>query len=141
MNKTVLITGATSGIGLGCAKKFAENGDRLILTGRNPEKLDEIQRELEGKGCQVLTLVFDVRDRAAAAEAGYVAAALGVGPLQHEEDEGVHALFGHKLPELREPSFYVFKFRFEFKSHDDYPLNLLLYCPFCPDCDKISSGW
>ena len=33
--KTVFITGATSGIGLGCARKFAQNGDRLILTGRN----------------------------------------------------------------------------------------------------------
>ena len=69
MNKTVLITGATSGIGLGCARKFAENGDRLILTGRNAEKLEAIKRELEEKGSQVLTLVFDVRDRAAASEA------------------------------------------------------------------------
>ena len=69
MNKTVLITGATSGIGFGCARKFAENGDRLILTGRNAEKLEAIKRELEEKGSQVLTLVFDVRDRAAATEA------------------------------------------------------------------------
>ena len=69
MNKTVLITGATSGIGLGCARKFAENGDRLILTGRNAEKLEAVRCELEEKGCQVLTLVFDVRDRAAATEA------------------------------------------------------------------------
>ncbi|MBQ4222685.1 MAG: SDR family oxidoreductase [Prevotella sp.] len=69
MNKIVLITGATSGIGLGCARKFAENGDRLILTGRNAEKLEAIKRELEEKGSQVLTLVFDVRDRAAATEA------------------------------------------------------------------------
>ncbi|MBR7053437.1 MAG: SDR family oxidoreductase [Prevotella sp.] len=69
MNKTVLITGATSGIGLGCARKFAENGDRLILTGRNAEKLEAIKGELEEKGSQVLTLVFDVRDRAAATEA------------------------------------------------------------------------
>lgn len=69
MNKTVLITGATSGIGLGCARKFAENGDRLILTGRNAEKLEAIKRELEEKVSQVLTLVFDVRDRAAATEA------------------------------------------------------------------------
>ena len=69
MNKIVLITGATSGIGLGCARKFAENGDRLILTGRNAEKLEAIKRELEEKGSQVLTLVFDVRDRAAASEA------------------------------------------------------------------------
>ena len=69
MNKIVLITGATSGIGFGCARKFAENGDRLILTGRNAEKLEAIKRELEEKGSQVLTLVFDVRDRAAATEA------------------------------------------------------------------------
>ena len=40
MNKTVLITGATSGIGLGCARKFAKNGDRLILTGRNEERVN-----------------------------------------------------------------------------------------------------
>jgi len=63
MNKIVLITGATSGIGLGCARKFAENGDKLILTGRNEHKLAEIRKELTGKGSQVLTLAFDVRDR------------------------------------------------------------------------------
>lgn len=62
MNKTVLITGATSGIGLGCARKFAENGDRLILTGRNEKRLEEIRRELEEKGTKVLILIFDVRD-------------------------------------------------------------------------------
>ena len=63
MKKIVLITGATSGIGLGCARKFAENGDKLILTGRNEQKLAEIRKELSEKGCQVLTLAFDVRDR------------------------------------------------------------------------------
>jgi hypothetical protein len=63
MNMIVLITGATSGIGLGCARKFADNGDKLILTGRNEHKLEEIRRELTEKGCQVLTLAFDVRDR------------------------------------------------------------------------------
>lgn len=63
MNKIVLITGATSGIGLGCARKFAENGDKLILTGRNVSRLEEIKKELIGKGTEVLTLVFDVRDK------------------------------------------------------------------------------
>ena len=63
MNKIVLITGATSGIGLSCARKFAENGDKLILTGRNKIKLEEIRHELSAKGVQVLTLTFDVRDR------------------------------------------------------------------------------
>ncbi|MCH5309383.1 MAG: SDR family NAD(P)-dependent oxidoreductase [Prevotella sp.] len=69
MKKTVLITGATSGIGLGCARKFADNGDRLILTGRNEQRLNEIKQELEAKGTEVLTLTFDVRDRAAATAA------------------------------------------------------------------------
>ena len=63
MNKTVLITGATSGIGLACARKFAQNGDRLILTGRNEQRLNEIRKELTEKGSEVLTLAFDVRNR------------------------------------------------------------------------------
>lgn len=66
MKKIVLITGATSGIGLACARKFAKNGDKLILTGRNRQRLAEIQKELTDVGTEVLTLVFDVRDREAA---------------------------------------------------------------------------
>lgn len=69
MKKTVFITGATSGIGLGCARKFAGNGDRLILTGRNSGKLEQLKRELEAEGTEVLTLAFDVRDRQAATQA------------------------------------------------------------------------
>ncbi len=69
MNKIVLITGATSGIGLGCARKFAENGDKLILTGRKEQLLEDIRKELSGKGAEVLTLAFDVRDREAATRA------------------------------------------------------------------------
>ena len=69
MNKIVLITGATSGIGLACARKFAENGDRLILTGRNARRLAEIKQEITAKGTEVITLVYDVRDRAASKSA------------------------------------------------------------------------
>ena len=69
MKKTVMITGATSGIGLGCARKFAENGDRLILTGRNEEKLKAVCEELTSGGTEVCPLVFDVRDRKAATAA------------------------------------------------------------------------
>lgn len=60
MNKIVLITGATSGIGLACARKFAENGDKLILTGRNEHRLAELKKELD---TEVITLAFDIRDR------------------------------------------------------------------------------
>ena len=66
MNKIVFITGATSGIGLACAKKFAANGDKLIITGRNEQRLADIRQELTAKGTEVMTLTFDVRDRAKA---------------------------------------------------------------------------
>lgn len=58
-----MVTGATSGIGLACARKFSENGDKLILTGRNEQRLSEIRKELIDKGTEVYILVFDIRDR------------------------------------------------------------------------------
>jgi NADP-dependent 3-hydroxy acid dehydrogenase YdfG len=64
-----MVTGATSGIGMACARKFAENGDRLILTGRNEDRLADIKKELVAQGADVLTLVFDVRDREKASQA------------------------------------------------------------------------
>ena len=69
MKKTALITGATSGIGEACARKFAEGGYNLILTARRAEKLAEIKTQLEAKGTKVRTLVFDVRDAEAAQQA------------------------------------------------------------------------
>lgn len=66
MKKTVLITGATSGIGEACARKFAEGGYNLILTARRAEKLAAIKAELEADGAKVKTLVFDVQDAEAA---------------------------------------------------------------------------
>ena len=63
--KLVLITGATSGIGAACARKFAADGYRLSLTGRRAEKLNMLKGELEKEGAEVLPLVFDVRDREA----------------------------------------------------------------------------
>lgn len=68
MNKVVLITGATSGIGLACARKFAENGDKLILTGRNENRLSALREELKAHGTEVVTVAFDVRDREKARE-------------------------------------------------------------------------
>lgn len=66
--KTILISGSTSGIGEACARRFAGPGSRLILNGRNAEKLGALQKELEAKGSEVLTLPFDVRDRNAMRE-------------------------------------------------------------------------
>lgn len=67
--KIALITGATSGIGEGCARKFAQGGYNLIITGRNTTKLEQLKKELEQDGTQVLALAFDVRNREAAKKA------------------------------------------------------------------------
>ena len=70
MDKIVFITGASSGIGAGCARKFASQGASLILNARNEEKLSALKEELEQQyGARVCLLPFDVRDRKTAAEA------------------------------------------------------------------------
>lgn len=64
MNKIVLITGATSGIGKACAEKFAANKNNLIITGRRNDRLTELKTDLEKKfGISVLSLCFDVQNR------------------------------------------------------------------------------
>ncbi|MGC4103080.1 SDR family NAD(P)-dependent oxidoreductase [Ferruginibacter sp.] len=66
MNKIVLITGATSGIGKGCAEKFAAARYNLIITGRRKDRLDALKAELESAhSIQVLPLCFDVQDKEA----------------------------------------------------------------------------
>ena len=69
MTKIALITGATSGIGEACARKFSEGGYNLIITGRRGELLEKLASELEAKDAKVKSLVFDVRNRQAAVDA------------------------------------------------------------------------
>jgi NADP-dependent 3-hydroxy acid dehydrogenase YdfG len=64
MNKIVLITGATSGIGKACAEKYAAEGYDLIITGRRAGRLAALKAELEKlNSIRVLALAFDVQDR------------------------------------------------------------------------------
>ncbi len=70
MNKIVLITGATSGIGKACAEKFAAAGHNLIITGRRRDRLEELRSFLQTTfSIAVLHLCFDVQDREAVADA------------------------------------------------------------------------
>ena len=70
MNKTVLITGASSGIGEGCARKFASQRARLILNARSTDKLNALALELKANhNAECYVMPFDVCDRKAAAEA------------------------------------------------------------------------
>ena len=65
-SKIALITGATAGIGKACAQQFAQNGYRLILTGRRNTLLTNLAQSLESEyGNAVLPLCFDIRQRAA----------------------------------------------------------------------------
>lgn len=61
MAKTILITGATSGFGKACAEYFAEQGWKLILTGRRTDRLEALQQQLGNAVRQIITL--DVRER------------------------------------------------------------------------------
>jgi hypothetical protein len=64
MNKTIIITGATTGFGRATALKFAENGFNIIITGRRKKLLDELENELRAIGkTKVLSLNFDVRKK------------------------------------------------------------------------------
>lgn len=64
MNKTILITGATSGFGKAIAYRFAKEGYNICITGRRAERLAAIKEDLEQQyGSKVITLTFDIRDR------------------------------------------------------------------------------
>jgi len=67
--RTVLITGASAGIGAACARAFAAEGPRLLLVARRAERLQELADKLRGSGSDVLALEMDVRDSAAVAAA------------------------------------------------------------------------
>jgi 3-hydroxy acid dehydrogenase / malonic semialdehyde reductase len=60
--KTILITGATSGIGLATAKIFAQNNFKIIITSRKQENLDKTTTLLDNSS-NVLALKFDVSKR------------------------------------------------------------------------------
>ena len=65
-DRTVLVTGASSGIGAACAEIFAGAGCRLVLAARRLDRLDYLADRLRSEhGSDVLTAVLDVRDRLA----------------------------------------------------------------------------
>jgi short-subunit dehydrogenase len=60
--RSVLITGASGGIGAALARSYAEPGCALFLHGRDPARLEAVAKSCEARGARVLTLTFDVRE-------------------------------------------------------------------------------
>ncbi|MCL7986360.1 SDR family NAD(P)-dependent oxidoreductase [Sphingobacterium sp. lm-10] len=71
MNRTVLITGASSGIGKACALLLAQEGYRLVLCARRAERLEDLKKAIqqEHPGTDIFTFTLDVRDAAAVQQA------------------------------------------------------------------------
>lgn len=63
--KTIFITGASAGFGEACARIFAAQGARLILTARRKERLADLRDELATSAAGIHVVQLDVRDRAA----------------------------------------------------------------------------
>ena len=60
--RKALIIGASSGIGLGCAVALAEAGAHVCLSARNVNKLNQVVKALQTKGCSTEALVLDISD-------------------------------------------------------------------------------
>ena len=73
--RVALVTGGGSGIGRAIAHELAHLGARVVISGRNREKLDTVVDEIVAQGGHAEAVVFDIRDEAAvdAAVAGIVA--------------------------------------------------------------------
>ncbi|MDQ3521949.1 MAG: SDR family NAD(P)-dependent oxidoreductase [Gemmatimonadota bacterium] len=80
MMSTVLITGASAGIGAACARAFAAYGARLVLAARRVDRLEQLAADLErDHGTRSQLIALDVRD------AGGVSSTLGSLPAQWGE--------------------------------------------------------
>ena len=60
---SILITGASSGIGAELARGYAKSGVKLVLTARRAEKLAAVKKQCEDKGAEVKTLSLDVNNK------------------------------------------------------------------------------
>ena len=61
--QVIVITGASSGIGLATAVMAAERGARLVLAARSDETLEQLAQEINGQGGQAIAVPCDVTDR------------------------------------------------------------------------------
>jgi short-subunit dehydrogenase len=73
--QVIVITGASSGIGLATAEAAAEAGAKLVLAARSGDTLAEVARRLTGGSCEALAVTADIADAGAAEEIASAAVA------------------------------------------------------------------
>ncbi len=94
--KTILITGASSGIGAALARAYASRGSRLVLWGRNEERLNTTAEECRARGATAETACFDIT------EFDLLAETLKTADISHPFDLAVfNAGLGGSLPHDR----------------------------------------
>ena len=91
--KRVLITGASSGIGAACARRFAREGADVILWARRAERLEQLSREIESANGRVELQEVDVRDRAGVNDAAARLIESGTAPHVLVNNAGLAAGF------------------------------------------------
>jgi short-subunit dehydrogenase len=98
--KTILITGASSGIGAAVAREFARSGHNLAITARRGDRLEQLAIELEGSGSEVLVLPASLEDTDAPERliAATVARFDRLDVLVNNAGFGIPALFGDSDP-------------------------------------------
>jgi NADP-dependent 3-hydroxy acid dehydrogenase YdfG len=62
-DKVTIITGASAGIGLATARRFATEGAKVVLAARSVDKLRQVESDLRGRGSEALAIPTDVRNR------------------------------------------------------------------------------
>ena len=80
IGRTVLITGASSGIGARLSRVFSEAGARVVLGARRTDLTEELAAELRAKGGEALAVLMDVTDNASIV-AAYDVAEQAFGPV------------------------------------------------------------
>jgi short-subunit dehydrogenase len=98
--KTILITGASSGIGAAVAREFARRGHNLAITARRGDRLESLATELEGLGSEVLVLPASLEDPETPERliAATVARFDRLDVLVNNAGYGIPALFGDSDP-------------------------------------------